>query len=171
VWDNGRQKPMDDVSQLQIVPAQTGPQVAAVRELFVEYQQWLGVDLSFQAFAEELASLPGAYSPPSGRLLLAICGDAAAGCVALRAWNTDDCEMKRLYVRPAFRHMGVGGRLVMEVIAEATAIGYQRMCLDTLPNMGAAQELYRSFGFQEIAAYRFNPVPGARYMALELRGA
>jgi putative acetyltransferase len=162
---------MDTQSLLRIVRAETEAEVAAVRELFVEYQQWLGVDLSFQAFAEELASLPGGYGPPTGRLLLGIHGEAYAGCVGLRAWDSNDCEMKRLYVRPAFRGLGVGRRLVAEIIAQAAAIGYKRMCLDTLPNMAAAQELYRSLGFREIAAYRFNPVPGTRYMELDLRGA
>ncbi|HVP09557.1 MAG TPA: GNAT family N-acetyltransferase [Phycisphaerae bacterium] len=160
---------MDTPPQIRILQAETDAQIAAVRELFTEYRQLLGVDLSFQAFADELASLPGAYAPPSGRLLLAIRDDVYAGCVALRAWTADDCEMKRLYVRPAFRRQGLGRRLVTEVIAQAVALGYKRMCLDTLPNMERAQDLYRSFGFQEIPPYRFNPVPGARYMALALQ--
>ena len=159
---------MPQESQLRVIQAEGDEQVAAARELFVEYKAWLNVDLSFQAFEEELASLPGMYAPPSGRLLLAVHEDGYAGCVGLRAWDADDCEMKRLYVRPALRGLGVGRRLVGRVIAEAIAIGYRRMCLDTLPNMERAQELYRRFGFREIAPYRFNPVEGARYMAMDL---
>jgi ribosomal protein S18 acetylase RimI-like enzyme len=155
---------------MAIVQVDSDAQVAAARELFVEYQAWIGLDLCFQGFAEELGGLPGAYAPPSGRLLVAKEGEALLGCVALRALDGERCEMKRLWVRPAAQGRGIGRRLVAAVIAEATLIGYRVMCLDTLPSMEAALALYTSFGFRDIFPYRFNPVPDARYLALHLRG-
>jgi GNAT superfamily N-acetyltransferase len=142
--------------------------VQEVRTLFEEYQESIGLDLEFQDFSSELASLPGAYVPPRGRLLLARSGGAAAGCVALRPLSADTCEMKRLYVRPAFRKAGAGRLLAERLIAEARSIGYARMCLDTLPSMVRAQQLYESLGFRDIDAYRYNPLAGTRYMALDL---
>ena len=142
--------------------------VAPVRELFRAYQRELGVDLGFQDFEQELAGLPGAYAPPCGRLLLARCGTEAAGCVAMRALAGDDCEMKRLYVRPEFRAARLGLLLAERVIAEARALGYRRMCLDTLPGMERAQRMYEALGFRDIAPYRFNPIGGTRYLALVL---
>lgn len=131
--------------------------------LFREYATSLGVDLSFQHFEEEVASLPGDYAPPRGRLLL-----ANDGCVALRPFDGDICEMKRLYVRPAARGTGLGRALVERVIDEARTIGYRAMRLDTLPSMTLAAVMYRQFGFREIAPYRFNPVKGTKYFELEL---
>jgi GNAT superfamily N-acetyltransferase len=139
-----------------------------VRELFREYQAALGVDLGFQRFDAELAGLPGDYAPPRGRLLLASVGDACAGCIALRPVDADACEMKRLYVRPEFRATGLGRLLAQHVIDEARAIGYRRMCLDTLPSMAGAQRLYESLGFRDIPAYRYNPIAGTRFLGLEL---
>jgi len=142
--------------------------VDEVRRLFTEYQTSLGVDLSFQDFANELATLPGQYVPPRGRLLLARSDSAVAGCVALRPMADAACEMKRLFVRPAFRATGLGRLLAARVIDEARAIGYARMCLDTLPSMGRAQALYETLGFRDIEAYRYNPVAGTRYLGLDL---
>lgn len=154
----------------RIAQAETAEQIALVRELFLEYGASLDFDLCFQNFDEELAALPGDYAPPGGRLLLACAPPATKGCVALRAIDDSTCEMKRLYVRPAFRKEGLGRRLVREVIDVAIAIGYRHMRLDTvLPLMSDATRLYRSFGFHEIAPYRPNPNPGALYLELDLR--
>lgn len=144
-------------------------ETAHARELFEEYAAWLGVDLCFQGFEEELRDLPGRYSPPDGRLLLAIDGEHVAGCVALRRIGPDTCEMKRLYVRPAFRGSGLGRELVTAIIEEARIIGYKKMRLDTLPRvMEQAVKVYRSFGFEETEPYYSSPVDGTAYMELAL---
>jgi putative acetyltransferase len=135
-----------------------------IRAMLREYAAWLEVDLCFQNFEEELAGLPGEYQPPLGRLLIA----EGAGCVALRRIEEEICEMKRLYVRPEQRGSGLGRRLVEALMAEARGIGYRRMRLDTMPKMDRAQGLYAALGFREIAAYRYNPEPGARFLELEL---
>ena len=153
---------------LEIAPLAADADMAAVRDLFREYQRELGVDLGFQGFDAELAGLPGAYAPPRGRLLLARRADAVAGCVGLRPLSGDTCEMKRLYVRPDFRAARLGVLLAERLIGEARALGYRRMCLDTLPSMARAQRLYESLGFRDIAPYRHNPIGGTRYLALEL---
>lgn len=153
---------------ISIHQAVTAESVCVSRSLFEEYQAALGVDLGFQDFENELANLPGQYAPPGGRLLLAHVAGAVAGCVALRPLQDGACEMKRLFVRPAFRAHGVGRLLAERVIAEARVIGYRRMCLDTLPSMGRAQQLYELLGFREIAPYRYNPIPGTKYLALDL---
>jgi GNAT superfamily N-acetyltransferase len=135
-----------------------------IRALLREYAAWLEVDLCFQNFEQELAGLPGDYAPPRGRLLIA----EGAGCVALRAIDSEVCEMKRLYLRPEHRGSGLGRRLVQAIIDEARSVGYRRMRLDTMPKMDSAQRLYASLGFREIAAYRYNPEPGARFLELAL---
>jgi GNAT superfamily N-acetyltransferase len=140
-----------------------------VRELFREYADSLGVDLSFQGFEDELARLPGEYAPPRGALLLACGGGDPAGCVAIRPLEPADvCELKRLYVRPASRAGGLGRALTLAAIDEARRLGYARMRLDTLPSMGAARRLYAGLGFREIEPYRFNPIEGTQFLELTL---
>ena len=154
---------------IDIRPATVPDDLPVVRALFREYVDGLGVDLSFQDGEAELAGLPGRYAPPSGRLLLAWRGDEAVGCVALRALDAGDCEMKRLYVRPQARGTRLGLALVERLCGEAREAGHLRICLDTLPTMGTAQALYGSLGFEPIAPYVHNPSPGTRFLALRLR--
>jgi len=156
---------------IEILDAHRPPRLGQVRALFVEYAAGLGVELGFQAFERELASLPGEYAPPRGRLLLARRAAAPAGCVAVRPLDPATCEMKRLYVRPAARGTGLGRVLAMCAIEAAGAVGYARMRLDTLPDMAAARALYEALGFRPIAPYYRNPVPGTAYLELALGAA
>jgi putative acetyltransferase len=150
--------------------ATTTDDIARARTLFVEYAQWLKVDLCFQGFDDELRTLPGAYAAPRGRLLLAGAGEDAFACIALRPLdNAGLAEVKRLYVQPARRGEGWGHRLAENVIAEARAIGYRELRLDTLDWMAPARALYASLGFRERAAYYDNPLAGVVYMSLELK--
>ena len=153
---------------IDIRPADLPRDLAVTRMLFREYQQGLGIDLCFQDFETELATLPGKYAPPGGRLLLAWDGLEAVGCVALRPIADDACEMKRLYVRPTVRGQQLGRRLAERVCDEARAAGYRRICLDTLPTMTAAVALYTALGFAPIAPYVFNPIEGAIFLGREL---
>ncbi|MCX7893067.1 MAG: GNAT family N-acetyltransferase [Burkholderiales bacterium] len=163
--------PVGAAGAFAIDAARTADDVAAARALFVEYQQAIGVDLCFQGFAEELATLPGKYAPPDGRLFLARRAGEAVGCIALRRHDARSGEVKRLYVRPGCRGLGIGPALARAVLAAAREAGYACLVLDTLPDMAAARALYASLGFREIPAYYDNPLPGAIYMALELAPA
>ena len=167
------------VRPLIFAQAESLPQIAQARELFLEYAQSLGFSLCFQNFDQELADLPGDYAPPGGRLLLAEFDSQLAGCVALHKLDSAICdsaicdsaicEMKRLYLRPQFRGKGLGRLLAEKIITEARQIGYERMRLDTVePVMKDAVAMYRRFGFKEIAPYRPNPNPGVLYLELQL---
>jgi GNAT superfamily N-acetyltransferase len=154
---------------MQIFAASTQEDIEHARTLFEEYAASLGISLCFQNFDDELKTLPGKYAPPGGRLLLATENDELAGCIALRKLDDGACEMKRLFVRPAYRSQGLGRVLVNKIIDEARILGYTHMRLDTLPGlMDKAIALYRSFGFNEIGPYCENPVEGAKFMELEL---
>jgi putative acetyltransferase len=153
---------------IEIGDAYDSASIEEARALFKEYQQTLGIDLSFQGFTAELEALPGEYAPPRGRLLLARDDGAVVGCVAMRPLTSETCEMKRLYVRHQYRAAGAGRQLAERVIAEARAIGYGHMYLDTLPTMVGAQRLYERLGFKDIPAYRHNPIPGTRFLGLDL---
>ncbi len=154
---------------MNIRSAVTPEDFVLVRPLFEEYAAWLDVDLSFQGFAAELAGLPGAYAPPRGRLLLAVNDDGAvAGCVALRPLVDTTCEMKRLYVRAAFRGQGAGRLLAGQIVTEARAIGYRTMKLDTLPRMQSALRIYAALGFVRCTAYYETPLADTVFMELRL---
>lgn len=153
---------------LRIVTVQKDWQYQQVHELFVEYVDSLGVDLSFQNIEEELQNIPWEYAPPHGCILLAIYGDEVAGCVALRKLDEQLGEMKRLYVRPGYKGKKIGKSLAASIIEEAKTRGYHYMRLDTLPTMEHAISLYRSLGFYTIPPYRFNPFEGTLYMELKL---
>jgi len=154
---------------IRIIEAKTGEEIETARGIFREYESWLGLDLCFQGFEEELADLPGKYAPPDGRLFLAYSDKHLAGCAALRKIEPEVCEMKRLFVRHEFRRFGIGRLLIDELITAAREIGYQAMRLDTYPaKMGKAVHLYRKYGFNEIPAYYNNPYEGVLFMELQL---
>ncbi len=152
--------------------ADTPELVQMARELFGEYARSLQIDLAFQDFEAELAALPGEYAPPGGALLLAFADDTLAGCGAMRPLPDVDhanaCEMKRLFVRPAFRGFGLGRVMAQALIDRAASAGYSSMLLDTLDDMASARALYASLGFEEVAPYYFNPIAGAHYMKVQL---
>lgn len=153
----------------EIFPATRPEQIETIRVLFTEYAQSLGFSLCFQGFDQELAELPGAYVPPRGRLLLASIEQEPAGCVAIRPLSNDACELKRLYVRPAFRGSGLGKALMDRILKEARGAGYRRMRLDTVVGkMDRAIAMYRRYGFKEIAPYGDHPVEGTIDMELEI---
>jgi putative acetyltransferase len=157
------------VKGFSFAQAESPAQIAQARELFLEYAKSLGFSLCFQNFDKELANLPGDYSPPDGRLLLVEYDGHLAGCVALHKLEESICEMKRLYLRPAFRGKGLGRAIADRIIEEARQMGYQRMRLDTVePVMKDAVAMYRRIGFREIAPYCTNPIAGALYMELAL---
>ncbi len=138
------------------------------RELFIEYANYLDINLDFQDFDEELKTLPGNYAPPEGCLLLAFYNDKLAGCVGVRKFKNEICEMKRLYIRPDFRKKNIGKTLSKVITLKAKEIGYRSMRLDTLPFMREAINLYSSLGFKEITPYRYNPFEGAVYFEMKL---
>lgn len=160
-----------EARMLRIVDALAVDGVLKARSLFEEYAGSLGIDLDFQDFEQELATLPGSYAPPGGRLLLALQHEEPVGCVAMRPLEPSICEMKRLYVRPGFRSLGLGRMLAQRVVNEARVAGYRRMRLDSLPSMAPALALYRELGFREIAPYRANPIQGSIFLELELSAA
>ena len=140
----------------------------AVRSLFQEYADSLDFELDFQDFREEMETLPGKYAPPLGSILLARENGETVGCVAVRPLGEDICEMKRLYVRPAYRGKRLGRELALAIIEEAKRLGYKAMRLDTVVAMKEASALYRTLGFQTIYAYCYNPLPDAMYFELKL---
>ena len=155
---------------VKIIRVESAQDLEHIRTLFKEYADSLGFDLDFQDFQAELERLPGDYTRPGGCLLLAKQGSEIIGCVALRKIDHNTCEMKRLYVRPHCRGKGTGRALSQKIIDEARTIGYKKMRLDTIPTMKRANVLYRSFGFKKIKPYRYNPIKGALFMELDLRG-
>lgn len=154
---------------MQFIQVESASEIATARELFEEYAAALNIDLCFQNFGKELAELPGNYAPPSGRLLLAVADGQTAGCIAMRKLGENTCEMKRLFVRPAFRGTGLGRKLTGRLINAARELGYKQMRLDTIPGkMDSAIALYRTLGFREIEPYYVNPVAGALFFELQL---
>lgn len=162
----------DDGLQIEIVAAQSAEELQHVRALMQEYADSLKVDLCFQNFEAELAGLPGEYAGLAGALLLALVDGQAAGCVAMRQLPESDhvnaCEMKRLYVRRAFRKFGLGRLLAQQLMDLATQAGHSCMLLDTLDDMEAARGLYETLGFYEVPPYYFNPIAGAHYLKVDL---
>lgn len=154
---------------LKIIQAESDEQITEVRTLFCEYEAWHGLDLCFQGYEQELAGLPGKYAEPAGRLLLTYTDGDLAGCVAMRKLEEGICEMKRLFVRDGFRGAKIGVQLIEKLIADAKAIGYKKMRLDTYPpKMGKAVSLYESHGFRAIPPYYDNPHSGVLFMELAL---
>jgi putative acetyltransferase len=154
---------------LRIVEPTSTSHIEGVRGLWVEYWNWLEFAPCFQDFERELKTLPGRYAAPDGCILIALCDNELAGCVALRRLNDNGCEMKRLYVRPAFRGKGIGIVLATAIVEEARKRHYAFMRLDTLPSMEKAISIYRSLNFEEIEPYVDDPVPGAKYLELKLQ--
>ena len=166
------EREIDAAPEITLVNVDTPQWLDPAREILREYARSLHVDLCFQNFEAELAGLPGDYAGPSGHLLLAYVDGALAGCGGFRALADVDyanaCEMKRLYVRPAFRRFGLGRAMAQALLDEARRAGYSAMLLDTLDEMESARELYATLGFEEIPPYYFNPIAGAHYLKCEL---
>lgn len=161
-----------ETAEVQLLALDDASPMQDIRALFVEYAQSLSVDLCFQNFSEELDSLPGEYAQPRGGLLLALVNGAPAGCCAFRPLDAADytnaCEMKRLYVRPAFRGLGLGRQLAETILEMATQADYDCILLDTLDEMESARALYEDLGFVEIPPYYYNPIAGAHYLKADL---
>ena len=153
---------------VKIIPVNTTAHINTVRRLFREYENFLGVDLCFQDFEKELTELPGKYAPPQGALLLVLVDEEVAGCVAVRKFKTNICEMKRLYVRPRYRGKKIGKMLAEKIISTARMRGYTTMLLDTLTHLKEAIALYQSLGFKKRESYYHNPLPGVIYWELDL---
>lgn len=156
---------------MKIVKVKTSEQIEEIRQLFLEYEEYLCVDLCFQSFEEELSKLPGDYAPPEGKLLLAVEGKQVVGCVALRKIGEGICEMKRLFVREKYRGKGIGRKLALEIIFDAKNTGYSLMRLDTLSKLNEAISLYNSLGFKKTDPYYNNPLPGVVYWELNLKAS
>ncbi len=155
---------------IEIIQVETGEQIEEIRKLFREYEKWLGLDLCFQGFEEELRNLPAKYAVPDGKLFLALIDGKTADCIALRKLEQGICEMKRLYVRNEFRGSGLGKKLIEKLIGEARFIGYKKMRLDTLPNqMSKAVNIYKSYKFAEIPPYYENPHKETLFLELDLK--
>ena len=163
---------MDTLPTVTLTQPTDPEALAIVHELFLEYASSLGVNLEFQDFENELAALPGDYAEPRGALLLALVDGAVAGCCALRPLDTSDypnaAEMKRLYVRKAFRGFGLGQELAEGMLDAARRAGYACVLLDTLDEMESARALYASLGFEEIPPYYHNPLPGSHYLKVDI---
>lgn len=158
--------------QIKLITPATPAEFQATRQIFEEYAQQLGVDLCFQNFDDELESLPGDYAEPQGALLLAMVDGQLAGCCALRPLDSVDypnaSEMKRLYVRNAYRRIGLGRQLAESILDAARVAGYHHVLLDTLSEMESARALYEDLNFEEIPPYYHNPIAGAHYLKVEL---
>lgn len=152
----------------EIIDAHHPQFIPEVRRLFQEYADSLGVQLNFQNFEQEMKSLPGAYAPPQGALLMAVSDQQFAGCIAMRPLENNICEMKRLFVRPQWRGTKLGRLLAETIMQRARDAGYEFMRLDTLPSMDRARRLYAALGFYEIEAYRYNPIDGTSFMEVKL---
>lgn len=153
---------------IEVVLADDSKKISEARKLIQEYGNSLNINLDFQNFKQELKKLPGQYIAPKGILLLATLDNKSVGCIALRELNSNSCEMKRLYIKEAYRGQGIGKMLVTRLIDEARKMKYEYMKLDTLPGMKRAQEIYESYGFYDINPFVYNPVDGTRYMELKL---
>jgi GNAT superfamily N-acetyltransferase len=161
-----------DTPAVRLITVDTAELIASTRSIFREYAASLDVDLNFQGFEAELATLPGEYAAPTGQLLLAMVDDDVAGCGAFRPLADVDypnaCEMKRLYVRPAYRRFGLGRLMAQRLLDDARRAGYSYMLLDTLDDMESARELYATLGFEDVPPYYYNPIPGAHYLRAKL---
>lgn len=155
---------------MRIKHAHNPLEIEEVRRLFREYEAYLDEDLCFQSFEQELADLPGKYAPPGGALLIAVHKNRTVGCVGLRELADSVCEMKRLFVRPEARGLGLGRKLAAQIIAVARSLGYTLMLLDTLARLTEAMQLYETLGFHTTAPYYNNPLPGVVYLELKLSG-
>lgn len=161
--------PRPCAGEVAIRPAEAPGDIEAIRALLRAYETQAGLDLGFQGFDAELANLPGDYAPPRGCLLCAQADGRLVGCIAFRPLDDQRCEMKRLYVRPEFRHCAIGAALVEAILDRARGAGFATMLLDTAPGMESAQAVYARFGFRDVAPYNDNPIPGVRFMAATLR--
>jgi len=168
MWGDCPVKLLVEPRKMRVKQAQTQTEIEEVRKLFREYEAFLDVDLCFQSFEEELASLPGKYSSPGGHLLIGLNEEKIVGCVAVRKLDDRVCEMKRLFVRPEARGTGLGRKLAQKIIVIARELGYTLIRLDTLEKLSEAMHLYEMLGFRKTDPYYENPLPGVVYLELEL---